>query len=77
MRDGTKTQESRSAPRTCYIIEANRSICGQTNSAGSMGLDDGRYGLYGYRLYVPGYEEIRDDFLLSNEDYGDTGCDDT
>ena len=32
--------------------EANRSICGQINSAGCMILDDGKCGHYDYRLHV-------------------------
>ena len=48
--------------------EANRSICGQINSAGCMVLDDGKCGHYDYRLHVTGYEEIRDDFLSSIEE---------
>ena len=50
------------------VFEANRSICGQINSAGCMVLDDGKCGHYDYRLHVTGYEEIRDDFLSSIEE---------
>jgi hypothetical protein len=50
------------------VYEANRSICGQVNSAGCMVLDDGKCGHYDYRLHVTGYEEIRDDFLSSIEE---------
>jgi hypothetical protein len=33
-------------------------MCGQTNGAGSMGFNDGRYEMYGYMLHVTGYEEF-------------------
>ena len=42
-----------------------------------MPFDAGKYGLHSYRLHITGYEEIRDDFLLSNEDRGYNSCDDT
>ena len=35
-----------------------------------MGFNAGTSGLYGCGLHVTGYEEIRDDFLSSNEDPG-------
>jgi hypothetical protein len=57
--------------------EAHRSNCGQTNSAGCMGFNTSMSGLYGYRLHVTGYEEIRDDFLSYIEDPSYTGCNDT
>jgi hypothetical protein len=55
------------APNGPQLAEANRSICGQINSAGCMVLDDGKFGHYDYRLHVTGYDEIRDDFLSSIE----------
>ena len=43
-----------------------------------MGFKTGMSGLYGYRLHVTYYEEIRDDFLSSIEDPDYmTVCDDT
>ena len=38
-----------------------------------MVLDAGKYGLYGYRPHVTGYEEIRDDFLSYIEELKQVG----
>jgi hypothetical protein len=38
-----------------------------------MVLDAGEYGLYGYRLHVTGYEEIRDGFLSYIEELKQIG----
>ena len=48
---------------------------GQTNSVGCMGFSVGKFVLYGYKLHVTVYNEIRDGFLSSNEDPRYNGLD--